>query len=51
MSPRVELSIVLGVYGLIDKFPLGVISMKGLTLRTAQQPGQRYMPRNCSTTC
>ncbi len=36
---------VLGVYGLIDKFPMGVIMNKGLTLRTAQQHGQKYMPR------
>ena len=36
---------VLGVYGLIDKFPMGVIMNKGLTVRTAQQHGQRYVPR------
>jgi threonine dehydrogenase-like Zn-dependent dehydrogenase len=36
---------VLGVYGLIDKFPMGVIMNKGLTVRTAQQHGQRYLPR------
>jgi threonine dehydrogenase-like Zn-dependent dehydrogenase len=36
---------VLGVYGAMDKFPLGVIINKGLTLRAAQQHGQRYMPR------
>jgi hypothetical protein len=36
---------VVGVYGVIDKFPLGVVMNKGLTIRTAQQPGQRYMPR------
>ena len=30
---------------LIDKFPLGVLMNKGITIRTAQQPGQRYMPR------
>lgn len=35
---------ILGVYGLIDKFPLGVIINKGLTVRAAQQYGQRYMP-------
>jgi threonine dehydrogenase-like Zn-dependent dehydrogenase len=35
---------VLGVYGLIDKFPMGVVMNKGLTLRSAQQHGQRYMP-------
>ncbi|WP_280398654.1 zinc-dependent alcohol dehydrogenase [Nocardia carnea] len=36
---------VLGIYGLTDKFPMGVITNKSLTLRTAQQHGQRYMPR------
>ena len=36
---------VLGVYGLTDKFPMGVLMNKGLTLRTAQQHGQAYMPR------
>jgi threonine dehydrogenase-like Zn-dependent dehydrogenase len=36
---------VLGVYGLMDKFPIGVIMNKGLTVRTAQQHGQRYVPR------
>jgi threonine dehydrogenase-like Zn-dependent dehydrogenase len=36
---------VLGVYGAIDKFPFGMIINKGLTLRAAQQHGQRYMPR------
>jgi threonine dehydrogenase-like Zn-dependent dehydrogenase len=36
---------IVGVYGVIDKFPLGVLMNKGLTIRTAQQPGQRYMPR------
>jgi threonine dehydrogenase-like Zn-dependent dehydrogenase len=36
---------VLGVYGAIDKFPFGVLINKGLTLRAAQQHGQRYMPR------
>lgn len=36
---------VLGVYGLIDKFPLGSIMNKGMTVRTAQQHGQYYMPR------
>jgi threonine dehydrogenase-like Zn-dependent dehydrogenase len=35
---------VLGVYGLMDKFPMGVIMNKGLTVRSAQQHGQRYMP-------
>jgi threonine dehydrogenase-like Zn-dependent dehydrogenase len=36
---------ILGVYGLMDKFPIGVIMNKGLTVRTAQQHGQRYVPR------
>jgi threonine dehydrogenase-like Zn-dependent dehydrogenase len=36
---------IVGVYGMIDKFPLGVLMNKGITIRTAQQPGQRYMPR------
>ena len=36
---------VLGVYGLIDKFPMGVIMNKGLTVRSAQQHGQAYMDR------
>ena len=34
---------ILGVYGVIDKFPLGVILSKGLTVRAALQYGQRYM--------
>ena len=36
---------ILGVYGVMDKFPIGVIMNKGLTVRTAQQHGQRYVPR------
>ncbi|MCQ8239562.1 zinc-dependent alcohol dehydrogenase [Rhizosaccharibacter radicis] len=36
---------VLGVYGVIDKFPMGLIMNKGLTVRTAQQHGQAYMKR------
>jgi threonine dehydrogenase-like Zn-dependent dehydrogenase len=36
---------VIGVYGLIDKFPMGVLVNKGITLRTAQQHGQAYLPR------
>ncbi|QTJ67246.1 glutathione-dependent formaldehyde dehydrogenase [Rhodococcus sp. ZPP] len=36
---------VLGIYGLTDKFPMGVVTNKSLTIRTAQQHGQRYMPR------
>ncbi|HSK60573.1 MAG TPA: glutathione-dependent formaldehyde dehydrogenase, partial [Actinomycetospora sp.] len=30
--------------GLVDKFPLGALMNKGLTLRGAQQHGQRYVP-------
>lgn len=36
---------ILGVYGVMDKVPLGVIINKGLTIRSALQYGQRYMPR------
>jgi threonine dehydrogenase-like Zn-dependent dehydrogenase len=36
---------MIGVYGLMDKFPIGVLMNKGMTLRTAQQHGQRYVPR------
>ncbi|WP_437664611.1 zinc-dependent alcohol dehydrogenase [Sorangium sp. So ce1182] len=37
---------VMGVYfGLIDKFPMGVLMNKALTLRSGQQHGQRYVPR------
>jgi len=36
---------ILGVYGLMDKFPIGTIINKGLTVRTAQQFGQKYVPR------
>jgi len=36
---------ILGVYGVMDKFPIGVIMNKGLTVRTAQQHGQRYVQR------
>lgn len=36
---------VLGVYGVMDKFPMGVIMNKGLTVRSAQQHGQAYVPR------
>jgi threonine dehydrogenase-like Zn-dependent dehydrogenase len=35
----------LGVFGgVIDKFPLGAVMNKALTLRGAQQHGQRYVP-------
>lgn len=37
--------VVLGVYGLTDGFPTGVVLNKGLTIRSAQQHGQRYVPR------
>lgn len=36
---------ILGVYGVMDKFPMGVAMNKGLTIRTAQQHGQAYVPR------
>jgi threonine dehydrogenase-like Zn-dependent dehydrogenase len=36
---------ILGVYGIMDKFPIGAIMNKGLTVRTAQQHGQAYMDR------
>ncbi|MES2819943.1 MAG: zinc-dependent alcohol dehydrogenase [Pseudomonadota bacterium] len=37
---------VIGVYGgLLDKFPMGAIVNKALTLRSGQQPGQRYVRR------
>ncbi|MDX1994548.1 MAG: zinc-dependent alcohol dehydrogenase [bacterium] len=36
---------ILGVYGVMDKFPIGVIINKGLTVRAAQQHGQKYLPR------
>src|SRR5579884_1100559 len=36
---------ILGVYGVMDKFPVGVIMNKGLTVRSAQQHGQKYVPR------
>ena len=36
---------ILGVYGVMDKFPLGVMMNKGLTIRTAQQHGQKFVPK------
>lgn len=36
---------ILGVFGVMDKFPVGVMMNKGLTVRTAQQHGQKYVPR------
>ncbi len=36
---------VIGVWGVIDKFPMGIVMNKGLTVRTAQQHGQRYAER------
>ncbi|TRX75378.1 zinc-dependent alcohol dehydrogenase [Pseudomonas mangiferae] len=37
---------VIGVYGgVLDKFPMGAIVNKALTLRSGQQPGQRYAER------
>jgi len=36
---------VLGVFAaVVDKFPLGAVLIKGLTLRGAQMHGQRYIP-------
>ncbi|MDT9685285.1 zinc-dependent alcohol dehydrogenase [Streptomyces sp. TRM76323] len=36
---------VLGVFaGMVDKFPLGAVLNKGLTLHASQQHGQRYIP-------
>jgi threonine dehydrogenase-like Zn-dependent dehydrogenase len=36
---------ILGVFaGVVDKFPLGAMMNKGLTVRSAQQHGQRYIP-------
>ena len=36
---------ILGVFaGLVDKFPLGAMMNKGLTVRGAQQHGHRYIP-------
>jgi threonine dehydrogenase-like Zn-dependent dehydrogenase len=36
---------VLGVFaGFVDKFPLGAVMNKGLTLRSAQMHGPRYIP-------
>ncbi|GAB2908873.1 zinc-dependent alcohol dehydrogenase [Nonomuraea fastidiosa] len=36
---------VLGVYvGMVDKFPMGALMNKGLTMRGAQQHGHRYIP-------
>ena len=37
---------MVGVYGgLIDKFPMGAVVNKALTLRSGQQHGQRYAER------
>jgi threonine dehydrogenase-like Zn-dependent dehydrogenase len=36
---------ILGVYGVMDMFPVGTLMNKGLTVRTAQQHGQKYVPR------
>lgn len=36
---------VIGVFGgFVDKFPMGALMNKGLTIRTGQQHGQRYIP-------
>ncbi|BAZ25299.1 alcohol dehydrogenase GroES domain protein [Kalymmatonema gypsitolerans NIES-4073] len=37
---------VMGVYaGFVDKMPMGAFMNKGLTLKTGQMHGQKYMPR------
>lgn len=36
---------ILGVYGVMDKFPVGTIINKALTVKTAQMHGQRYVPK------
>ncbi|MNX95854.1 Zinc-binding dehydrogenase [compost metagenome] len=36
---------VLGVYGVMDTFPMGALMNKGLTVRAAQQHGHHYVPR------
>jgi threonine dehydrogenase-like Zn-dependent dehydrogenase len=37
--------VCLGVFtGMVDKFPMGALMNKGLTLRAAQQHGERYIP-------
>ncbi|WP_431972710.1 zinc-dependent alcohol dehydrogenase [Nocardia sp. bgisy134] len=35
---------VLGVHDMIDKFPMGAVTTKNVTIRSAQQHGQRYVP-------
>ena len=35
---------VIGVWGVMDKFPMGAVMNKGLTIRSAQQHGQAYVP-------
>lgn len=35
---------VVGIYGLTDKFPFGIVTNKGLTIRSAQQHGQAFVP-------
>jgi threonine dehydrogenase-like Zn-dependent dehydrogenase len=36
---------ILGVYGVMDTFPVGALVTKGLTVRSALQHGQAYVPR------
>lgn len=36
---------MLGVYGMMDFFPVGVIMNKGLTIKSGQQNGHVYIPR------
>ena len=37
------------MFGLVDKFPMGAVMNKGLTIRSAQQHGQAYVPRLLET--
>lgn len=41
---RLASSVDWWIGGLVDKFPLGAVMNNGLTLRSAQQHGQRYVP-------
>ncbi len=35
----------MGIHGLMDQFPIGVTMNQELTVRTAQQHAQEYVPR------
>ena len=35
---------IMGVFGVVDKFPMGTAMNKALTLKLGQQFGQKYMP-------